>query len=88
MRWLLLGLRNLGRRPLRTGLTASMVAGGTLLVVFSVGMAEGTYDMMTDLATRSSVGHLQVLREGYERKPALPTSSPRHWSSTSTVRWS
>lgn len=71
MRWLVLGLRNLGRRPMRTGLTASMIAGGTLLVVFSIGLAEGTYDMMTDLATRSSVGHLQALRAGFHEKPAL-----------------
>ncbi len=66
-----MALRNLGRRRLRTALTGSMIAGGTALAVLSLGMNFGTYDHMIDLATRSSVGHLEATRAGYDRKPRL-----------------
>jgi putative ABC transport system permease protein len=66
-----LGLRNLARRRGRTALTVLMIAGGTMLSVFSIGVGDGTYDMMKDLATRSSVGHLQVQRAGYDDKPGM-----------------
>jgi ABC-type lipoprotein release transport system permease subunit len=48
-----------------------MIGGGTVLMVYTVGLAEGTYADMIDLATRSSTGHLQLLAEGYNEKPSL-----------------
>jgi putative ABC transport system permease protein len=66
-----MALRNLGRRRARTALTASMIAGGTALAVLSLGMNFGTYDHMIDLATRSSVGHVQAVAEGYVDTPKL-----------------
>ena len=66
-----LALRNLARRPLRTGLTLAMVLLGTALIVFSVGLSEGTYDDLVRLATATWAGHFQVTREGDEEKPSL-----------------
>lgn len=68
---LLLALRNLRRHRLRTWLTGLMIAGGTVLVVWSVGLNEATYERMTDLATRTATGHFQVVAEGYVEKPAI-----------------
>ncbi|MBW1713508.1 MAG: ABC transporter permease, partial [Deltaproteobacteria bacterium] len=68
---LLIGLRNLKRRRLRTILTGLMIFGGTTLLVFSIGLAEGTYAKMTDLATRTFTGHFQVMAQGYHQKPSL-----------------
>ncbi len=68
---LIIGLRNLRRRRLRSILTWSMIFVGTGLIVFSVGLAEGTYDDMIALATRSYSGHFQVVAESYHDKPSL-----------------
>ncbi len=66
-----LGLRNLWRRRRRSILTWLMIAAGTTLVVWSVGLAEGTYRDMIELATRSSTGHFQVLAPDYHDRPSL-----------------
>ena len=68
---LVMGLRNLSRRRFRTILTVLMIFGGTMAVVFTVGLAEGTYGHMTDLATRTFTGHFQVTAKGYKDKPSL-----------------
>jgi ABC-type lipoprotein release transport system permease subunit len=89
---LALALRNLARRPLRTGLTLAMVLLGTALIVFSVGLTEGTYDDMVRLATATWAGHFQVTREGYEEKPSLfktvddPQAAVRALEAAGTVR--
>ena len=46
-----LGLRNLARRRGRTALTVLMIAGGTLLSVFSIGVGDGTYDVFVTLSS-------------------------------------
>ena len=68
---IMMGLRNLSRRRFRTVLTVLMIFGGTVAVVFSVGLAEGTYGRMTDLATRTFTGHFQITARGYHDKPSL-----------------
>lgn len=68
---LLIGLRNLARRRFRTILTALMIASGTGAMVFSVGLAEGTYSKMIDLGTRSFTGHFQIQAPGFKDKPSL-----------------
>lgn len=68
---IVMGLRNLSRRRFRTILTVLMIFGGTVAVVFSVGLAEGTYGRMTDLATRTYTGHFQITAKGYKDKPSL-----------------
>ena len=66
-----LGLRNLSRRPGRTILTAAMLFFGTALLVFAVGLSEGTYSDMIRVATGTWSGHIQIVHEGYPDSPAL-----------------
>lgn len=66
-----MALRNLARRKLRTLLTVGMVAVGTSLIVFMIGLSEGSYGDMIEIATRSWAGHFQVMAEGYDKKPTL-----------------
>jgi len=73
---LLIGLRNLTRRRFRSLMTVLMIWLGTAAIVFSVGLAEGTYGHMTDLATRTFSGHFQVVARGYQDKPSLFKSVP------------
>ncbi|CAM2069337.1 ABC transporter permease [Sulfidibacter corallicola] len=68
---LLVGWRNLRRRRGRSMLTGSMFFFGTMFVVVSLGVADGTYDDMIRLATRTWVGDFQVLAENYDKKPSL-----------------
>lgn len=67
----LLALRNLARRKTRTALTFSMTAVGTALIVFMMGLSEGTYADLTELATSSWAGHFQITAKGYNDKPSL-----------------
>jgi len=48
-----------------------MIMGGTALAVFTLGISQGTYDMMTDLACRSATGHLQAQHPEYLKHPSL-----------------
>jgi putative ABC transport system permease protein len=68
---MLIGLRNLRRRRLRTTLTALMIILSTTLVVFSKGLNEGTYSGMIELATASWSGHVQIQADGYNDNPSL-----------------
>ncbi|MEZ4436637.1 MAG: FtsX-like permease family protein [bacterium] len=67
----LIGLRNLRRRPGRTLLTIGMIATSTLLMVFVVGVREGTYTDMIELATGTWSGQFQVAADGYRETPSL-----------------
>lgn len=69
-------MRNLRRRKGRTALTALMLGGGTALIVFSVGLGYGQYAQMTDLATRTYSGHVQVVAHGYHERPSLFRTVP------------
>ncbi len=53
-----------------------MLGGGTALVVYSVGLGYGQYAQMTELATRTYTGHIQVVAEGYHEKPSLFRTVP------------
>lgn len=68
---LVIGLRNLRRRPGRTLLTIGMIATSTLLVVFSIGLREGSYGQTIELATSTWMGQFQVAAEGYRETPSL-----------------
>jgi len=68
---LIIALRNLRRRPLRTLLTGSTVFVGTAAIVLSVGLVEGTYRDMIRMATRTISGHFQVVAGDYQKKPSL-----------------
>ena len=66
-----IGLRNLRRRPGRTLLTVAMIASTALLVVFSVGLRDGSYAQLIDLATGTWSGHFQIAAAGYRESPSL-----------------
>ena len=66
-----LGLRNLWRRRRRSVLTWLMILLGTTLIVYGVGLAEGSYGDMIRLATQSFTGQFQVQAEGFDDKPSL-----------------
>jgi putative ABC transport system permease protein len=68
---LMIGLRNLRRRPVRTILTGSTIFVGSLAIVLSVGLVEGTYRDMIRIGTRSFSGHFQVVAGDYQKKPSL-----------------
>jgi len=69
-----IGLRNLARRRSRTALTLGMIFFGTLLIVFGVGLGEGTYADLIELATRSWAGHFQITADDYHDKQSLFTT--------------
>lgn len=66
-----IGLRNLARRRTRSALTFLMLLGGTLLIVFTTGLADGAYGTMKAVATRTYTGHFQVLGDRFFEKPTL-----------------
>jgi putative ABC transport system permease protein len=66
-----MSLRNLWRRRRRSLLTWMMICVGTALIVWTVGLSEGTYGNMIELATRGFAGHFQVLETDYNEKPSL-----------------
>lgn len=57
--------RNLWRNQRRTWLTAGGVAFAILLVVFSMSMQLGQYDIMMDNATSMMTGHIQIQSAEY-----------------------
>lgn len=66
-----MALRNLARRKGRTALTLGMMLLGTLLTVFSAGVAEGSYVQILEASTGSMTGQVQLARDGYVDKPSL-----------------
>jgi ABC-type lipoprotein release transport system permease subunit len=66
-----LGLRNAGRRKWRSALTVVMLAFGTFLLSFSTALNEGPYADMTEMATGTWGGHLQVQHAGYFESPSM-----------------
>lgn len=64
-----IALRNLWRRPQRFLLSWSMICVGTALIVVSMGLAQGIYGDMIDLATRTYSGDFQVVRGDFWEKP-------------------
>ena len=68
---MLMGLRNIYRRKLRTGLTVAMLAMGTFLLVLSTAMNEGPYADMIRMATSTWNGQVQVLSQDYKDSPSL-----------------
>ncbi len=68
---ILMGLRNIRRRLSRTLLTVSMLAFGTLMLVFVIGLNEGTYKDMIRMSTTTWNGQFQVLNQDYNDSPSL-----------------
>lgn len=68
--------RNIWRNPRRTVLTMLAIGFGAALLVFSIGIQLGQYDMMISSSTRVFHGLLQVQKKGYLDEPKMRTSIP------------
>jgi len=68
---MLMGLRNLSRQLGRTILTLCALGTGAFLLVFVVAMNEGTYADMTEMATSTWNGQMQVLHADYHDSPSM-----------------
>ncbi len=66
--------RNIWRNPRRTVLTILAIAFGAALLVFSVGLQLGQYDLMISNSVRIYHGLLQVQRQGYLDEPRIRSS--------------
>ncbi len=71
-----LAWRNIWRNPRRTWLTAAAIAFCSTLLIFSITLQLGAYDMMIDNTLRTYTGHLQVQRAGYQERPRMRTDIP------------
>ncbi len=66
--------RNIWRHPRRTILTILAIAFGAGLLVFSIGLQLGQYDLMIQNSVRIYHGLLQVQKEGYQDEPKMRSS--------------
>jgi len=64
-----LAWRNLWRHRRRTWLTASAMVFSNVLLVFSISLQIGSYDMMINNTLQAFSGHLQVQAPGYNENP-------------------
>ncbi|MDH4274626.1 MAG: ABC transporter permease [Gammaproteobacteria bacterium] len=71
-----LAWRNLWRNPRRTLLTMCAIGFGAVLLIFSIGLQLGQYDMMIGSNVRIYQGLLQIQRDGYRADPKMRTSIP------------
>ncbi len=71
-----LAWRNIWRNPRRTWLTAAAIAFCSTLLIFSITLQLGAYDMMIDNSLRTYTGHLQVQRAGYQERPRIRSAIP------------
>lgn len=74
MLFVLLGWRNLWRKPWRSGLSIAAIASGLLFLVLLLGMTEGLKDQMLSNGTSLLQGHFQVHNSNY-----LPDRSLYDW---------
>ncbi len=66
-----LAWRNLWRNRRRTWLTAGGIAFAVWLLVFSVSMQDGGFEVMIDNSARLLVGHVQLQHPDFQDDPAL-----------------
>jgi ABC-type lipoprotein release transport system permease subunit len=66
-----IAFRNIFRHKRRSFLTGLMMAGGCFLFAVSLGMADGSYDLLIDMFTRDKTGHIQIHKKGYLEKPSI-----------------
>jgi putative ABC transport system permease protein len=71
-----LAWRNIWRHGRRSVLTLLAIAFGVVLLVFNIGIQQGSYDVMIDNTVRMFHGHIQVQRKGYLDTPRIRTSIP------------
>lgn len=66
-----IALRNIFRQKRRTILTGLSMFGGFVLGAFFIGWADGTYNNIIDIFTRTRLGHIQIHAPGYLDDPSL-----------------
>lgn len=66
-----LALRNIFRQKRRTVFTVLTMVGGFTLASLSIGIADGSYNNLINLFTRTQTGHIQVHQGDYLDKPSL-----------------
>ncbi|MCR4294711.1 MAG: ABC transporter permease, partial [Elusimicrobia bacterium] len=74
--YVLLALRNLGRRPGRTGLTVAAMACGTGLLIMALGLLNGMIWDLVAGATESYYGHAKVTAPRYLERRAIQFTLP------------
>ena len=71
-----LALRNLGRHRRRTILTVLVIGLGLGIMILSTGMTEGMNDAIVRVAVETSIGHVQVHKEGWLARKKLGDTIP------------
>jgi putative ABC transport system permease protein len=66
-----IAFRNIFRQKRRSALTGLSMFGGFVLGSFFIAWADGTYNDIIDLFTRTRLGHIQVHAPGYLDEPSL-----------------
>lgn len=66
-----LALRNIFRQKRRTVFTVLTMVGGFTLASLSIGIADGSYNHLIDIFTRTQTGHIQIHKGDYLDKPSL-----------------
>ena len=68
---LIMAWRNLWRRGRRTWLTVGAMVFSNILLIFSISLQFGSYDMMIDNSLQSFTGHLQLQHPRYLDEPRM-----------------
>jgi putative ABC transport system permease protein len=76
MLFLRMAWRNVWRNRRRSLLTIAAIALGVAFNVFMRGIGDGFHEQMVDNSVRSSIGHLQIHRAGYQDDPGLNKTLP------------
>lgn len=66
-----LAIRNILRQKRRTVFTVLTMMGGFVLASLSIGIADGSYNHLIDIFTRTQTGHIQVHKGDYLDKPSF-----------------
>jgi putative ABC transport system permease protein len=67
----LIAWRNLWRNRRRTWLTSGGIAFAVWLLVFSMSMQDGTFEIMVDNGARLALGHVQIQHPAYQDDPRM-----------------
>ncbi|MEM8767930.1 MAG: FtsX-like permease family protein [Pseudomonadota bacterium] len=73
---LLIAWRNLWRNRRRTWLTAGGIAFAVWLLIFSMSMQDGSFEMMIDNGARLALGHVQIQHPDYQDDPRMEYTVP------------
>ena len=69
-----LAWRNLWRHKRRTWLTVGAMIFSNLILIFSISLQFGSYQMMIDNSLKSYTGHMQIQHKGYNDEPRMRSS--------------